>query len=186
MTPAFRDVMGRSVPDLVQEYGEKLFGNFVEEPLPLQLRMISADQRESLQLTPNGARAEVNAWLLPDSASGGGLLVCGFRPGTSWDTLAETVDPDCAPMLLRVGKSFGVKRVLSEEVFTLDLIRTDAIEMLPAVHEFGVIIVTEGITELRFAGGAVRMKAGETCLLPRNCPPMALVGPGAAALAMPS
>ena len=39
--------------------------------------------------------------------------------------------------------------------------------------------------ELRFAGGSVRMKAGETCLLPHNSPALAIVGHGAAALAMP-
>ena len=57
--------------------------------------------------------------------------------------------------------------------------------MLPAVHEFGILTVIEGEMELRFAGGSLRMKAGETCLIPRSSPSLALVGPGAAALAMP-
>ena len=83
-------------------------------------------------------------------------------------------------------KAFGGRRILSETYFTLDLIRTDSMEILPAVCEFGILTVTEGEMELRFAGGAVRMKAGETCLLPGNAPELALVGAGAAALAMPA
>ena len=97
----------------------------------------------------------------------------------------DVTDLRCAPVPLRVEKSFGVKRVLSEERFTLDLIRTGGIEMLPAVHGFGILTVTEGEMELRFAGGSVRMKAGDTCLIPCSSPDLALVGPGAAALAMP-
>ena len=58
--------------------------------------------------------------------------------------------------------------------------------MLPAVHEFGILTVTEREMELRFAGGGmVAMKAGDTCLLAKNGPELALVGAGTAALAMP-
>ena len=59
-------------------------------------------------------------------------------------------------------------------------------EILPPVHEFGILTLTEGEAELRFAGGSVRLRAGDTCLLPCNGPELALVGSGAAALAMPS
>ena len=90
-----------------------------------------------------------------------------------------------APAMKRVGKAFGTRRVLAEKYFTLDLIHTDTMEMLPAVHEFGILTVTEGEMELRFSGGVLPMKAGDTCLLPKNGPALALVGAGTAALAMP-
>ena len=57
--------------------------------------------------------------------------------------------------------------------------------MLPPMEEFGILTVTEGDTELRFPGASMKLKAGETCLLPKQSPEMALVGCGAAALAMP-
>ena len=100
----------------------------------------------------------------------------------------DVADLRFTPTPMRVEKAFGVKRVLSEEYFSLDVIRTDAIEILPPVNEFGILTVTEGEAELRFSGASMRMKAGETCLLPRNSPDLALVGIGvcAAALAMPS
>ena len=90
-----------------------------------------------------------------------------------------------APAMKRVGKAFGTRRVLSEKYFTLDLIHTDTMELLPAVHEFGILTVIEGEMELRFSGGMVAMKAGDTCLLAKNGPELALVGAGTAALAMP-
>ena len=90
-----------------------------------------------------------------------------------------------APAMKRVGKAFGTRRVLSEKYFTLDLIHTDTMELLPAVREFGILTVIEGEMELRFSGGMVPMKAGDTCLLAKNGPEMALVGAGTAALAMP-
>ena len=90
-----------------------------------------------------------------------------------------------APAMKRVGKAFGTRRVLAEKYFTLDLIHTDTMEMLPAVHEFGILTVTEGEMELRFSGGVLPLKAGDTYLLPKNGPALALVGAGTAALAMP-
>ena len=90
-----------------------------------------------------------------------------------------------APAMKRVGKAFGTRRVLSEKYFTLDLIHTDTLELLPAVHEFGILTVIEGEMELRFSGGMVSMKEGDTCLLAKNGPELALVGAGTAALAMP-
>ena len=109
----------------------------------------------------------------------------GKRRELHLDRALDVADLRSTPVPKRVEKSFGVKRVLSEQYFTLDLIRTDTMEMLPAVHEFGILTVTEGEMELRFAGGSVRMDAGETCLLPCSGPQLALVGHGAAALAMP-
>ncbi len=263
-----RDALGRTLPELVDEYGEKLIGSYADQAFPLLLKLIDVQEKLSVQVHPNdtyaaarenGKLGKTEAWLVLDTPPEGGELIYGVRPGVSlqamkeaceagsevekllnrvkvtpgdvcyipagcvhaagegillyeiqqssdltyrfydWDRTDENgnrrelhlekaldvADLRCTPVPLRVEKSFGVKRVLSEQYFTLDLIRTDTMEMLPPVHEFGIITVTEGEMELRFAGGAVRMKAGETCLLPHNSPSLALVGCGAAALAMP-
>ena len=264
-----RDALGRALPELVEEFGEKLVGSYADRPFPLLLKLIDVRERLSVQVHPNDAYAaarengklgKTEAWLVLDTPPEGGELIYGVRPGVSLQEMREAceagsevekllnrvrvnpgdvcyipagcvhavgegvllyeiqqssdityrfydwgrvdengnsrelhlekaldvADLRCAPVPLRVEKSFGVKRVLSEQYFTLDMIRTDTIEMLPPVHEFGILTVTWGEMELRFAGGAIRMKAGETCLLPRNSPQLALVGHGAAALAMPS
>ncbi len=263
-----RDGMGRTLPQLIAEYGEKLVGSYADQPFPLLLKLLDVRERLSVQVHPNdtyaaarenGKLGKTEAWLVLDAPPEGGELVYGVRPGVSlqamkeackagsevekllnrvkvtagdvcyipagcvhalgegmliyeiqqssdltyrfydWDRTDENgnrrelhldkaldvADLHCTPAPLRVEKSFGVKRVLSEQYFTLDLIRTDTMEMLPPVNEFGCVTVTEGEMELRFAGGSVRMKAGETCLLPHNCPALAIVGHGAAALAMP-
>ncbi len=86
---------------------------------------------------------------------------------------------------VRIGKALGIKQVLTEPYFSLSLIRTNGMVKLPAPRDFGILTVTEGETELRFAGGAIRMKAGDTCLLPKDSPEMALIGTGSAALAVP-
>ncbi len=110
----------------------------------------------------------------------------GNRRELHLDKALDVVDLMCNPVPVRVEKAFGVKRVLSEEYFTLDVIRTDSVEMLPPVSEFGILTATEGEMDLRFSGASMKMKAGETCLIPKNAPALALVGHGAAALAMPS
>ena len=263
-----RDGMGRTLPQLIAEYGEKLVGSYADQPFPLLLKLLDVREKLSVQVHPNdtyaaarenGKLGKTEAWLVLDTPPEGGELVYGVRPGVSlqvmkeackagsevekllnrvkvtagdvcyipagcvhsigegmliyeiqqssdltyrfydWDRTDENgnrrelhldkaldvADLHCTPAPLRVEKSFGVKRVLSEQYFTLDLIRTDTMEMLPPVNEFGCVTVTEGEMELRFAGGSVRMKAGETCLLPHNSPALAIVGHGAAALAMP-
>ena len=263
-----RDRLGRTLPELVREFGAKLVGDYADQPFPLLLKLIDAREKLSVQVHPNDTYAEnredgklgkSEAWLILDTPPKGGELVYGVRPGTTlqeledackagktvekllnrvkvnpgdvcyipagcvhsigagvllyeiqeasdltyrlydWNRTDENgnrrelhirkaldvTDLRCTPVPLRVEKSFGVKRVVSEERFTLDLIRTHGIEMLPAVQGFGILTVTEGEMELRFAGGSVRMKAGETCLIPCNIPELALVGPGTAALAMP-
>ena len=102
------------------------------------------------------------------------------------DKALDVADLKPAPSPVRVGKAFGIKRVLTEKYFSLDLIRTDGMVKIPAPQDFGILTVTEGETELRFAGGAVRMKAGDTCLVPKDAPEMALIGSGSAVLAMPA
>jgi mannose-6-phosphate isomerase len=86
---------------------------------------------------------------------------------------------------VRVEKSYGVKRVLTEDSFTLDLLCVSGIETLPEIQNFGLLTVTEGELRLRWAGSSMKMKAGETCLLAKNSPELAVEGIGTAALAMP-
>jgi len=264
-----RDPLGRTIPEMIMEFGEKLVGNYADQPFPLLLKLIDVREQLSVQVHPNdtyaaarenGKFGKTEAWLVLDTPPGGGKLVYGVRPGTSlqemrkaceegsaveallnhvtvnagdicyipagcvhsvgdgimlyeiqqssdltyrfydWnrtdqngrkrelhlDKALDVADLRCTPVPVKVEKAFGVKRVLSELYFTLDLIRTDTMETVPAVHEFGILTVTEGKLELRFAGGSIGMKAGDTCLLPRNSPELVLVGEGAAALAMPS
>ena len=78
-----------------------------------------------------------------------------------------------------------MKRVLTEDSFTLDLLRVSGIETLPEIQAFGLLTVTEGELLLRWAGSSMKMKAGETCLLAKNSPELAVEGVGVAALAMP-
>ena len=110
----------------------------------------------------------------------------GRRRPLMIDKALDVVNMKLSPSPVRIGKSFGIKRVLTERYFTLDLIRMDGMVKLPAPHDFGILTLTEGEAEIRFAGGAVRMKAGDTCLLPKDGPEMALIGAGSAALAMPA
>lgn len=86
---------------------------------------------------------------------------------------------------VRAKEDYGITRVLAEKSFTLDLLRVSGIETLPELHEFGLLTVTEGELLLRWASASVKMKAGDTCLLARNSPELAVEGIGTAALAMP-
>ena len=263
-----RDSVGRTLPELIMEFGSKLVGNYADKPFPLLLKLIDARERLSVQVHPsdsyaaareNGQLGKNEAWLVLDTPPGGGELIYGVRRGTSLHALRQAcesgravepllnrvkvnpgdvcyipagcvhsigegvmvyeiqessdltyrfydwnrtdtkgkrrdlhlrkaldvTDLRCATVPVRVEKAFGVRRVLSEEHFSLDVIRTDSMELLPPVHEFGILTVTEGEMNLRFSGAAVPMKAGETCFLPKNSPELALEGIGAAALAMP-
>ena len=109
----------------------------------------------------------------------------GNRRELHLDKALEVTDLRCSPVPVRVEKAYGVKRVLTEDCFTLDVIRTDTIVTLPEIPDFGILTVTEGELNIRFAGALMKLKAGETCILPHGAPQMALEGIGAAALAMP-
>ena len=263
-----RDGRGRTLPELIAEYGEKLVGRYADRPFPLLLKLIDAQRQLSVQVHPddsyarireNGKFGKSEAWLILDTPAGGGDLVYGVRPGVTaeemreaceagsevekllnhvkvypgdvcfipagcvhaigrgivlyeiqessdvtyrfydWnrvdqngnrrelhlDKALDVADLGCSPMPLRTGKDPGLKRVLSAPCFTLDLIRTDSALELPGVTDFGILTALEGKPELHFAGGCRKMKAGETCLIPRSAPALTLAGTGAAALAMP-
>ena len=262
------DSMGRKLPDLVREFGEKLIGRYVDRPFPLLLKLIDARERLSVQVHPddayaaareNGKLGKHEAWLVLDAPKEGGELVYGIRPGTTmqqlrtacrkgegveellntvrvqagdvcsipagcihsigpdvlmyeiqqssdvtyrlfdWnrtdekgkkrplhlDKALDVVDLRCGSSPMRVEKSFGIKRVIAGDYFTLDLIRTDTLHPLEPVNGFGILTVTEGELALRWSVYSMTLKNGETCLLPCNAPQLVLEGDGAAALAMP-
>ncbi len=263
------DAMGRKLPDLIREYGEKLVGKYSDKPFPLLLKLIDARKPLSVQVHPNDAYAashehgklgKTEAWLILE-APPGSELVYGLKPGTSmgelkaacesgkavekllrkvrvspgdvcyipagcvhaigegillyeiqessdityrfydWDRTDEqghrrelhlnqalaVANLKYAPQPVRVAESFGSKRILNEKMFTLDVIRVSGVEMLPELKEFGMLTVTEGELTLRWLGGEMGMKKGETCFLPHYAPPeMHLRGEGCAVLSMPN
>ena len=95
-------------------------------------------------------------------------------------------DLRCLPRPVRVERSYGVRRLLNEERFTLDVIHSRGLEVLPPVNEFGLLTCLEGMPELRWTGGGMTLRKGETCLLPKSAPPLAMRGEGYAALSMPN
>ena len=264
-----RDPMGRKLPDLIREYGEKLVGRYAEEPFPLLLKLIDARDRLSVQVHPNDAYAaaredgklgKTEAWLILETPKEGGELIYGVHPGATLQGLREAseqgsavekllnrvrvrpgdvcyipagcvhaigagiilyeiqqssdvtyrfydwdrIGPDGKRRELHLDKAldvtdvrrtaapkhvqeaFGTKRVLNEEYFTLDVIRPDGPEPLPPVNQFGLLTALRGEVCLRWKGGSLRMKKGDTCFLPRSVPAASLEGNGWAALSMPN
>ena len=262
------DPMGRKLPELIREHGEKLIGRCVDGPFPLLLKLIDAKEKLSVQVHPddayagareNGKLGKNEAWLILSTPKEGGELIYGIRPGTTKQELRDACRKgELEPLLNRVQvspgdvcyipagcvhaigagivlyeiqessdvtyrfydwdrtdekgkkrelhldkaldvtnlklqlspvrteKTFGVKRVLEEECFTLDLLRVSGIETLPIIETFGLLTVTEGKLILRWPGSSMKMNAGDTCLLAKNSPELAIEGNGTAALAMPS
>jgi len=92
-----------------------------------------------------------------------------------------------APEPVRAERTPGVRRVLQEAYFSLDLIRGDGRKEigLPQVSDFAMLTVLEGAPELVGEGIRMAMEQGDTCLIPKSCPPLALRGRCAAAMAMP-
>ena len=83
-------------------------------------------------------------------------------------------------------RSLGVKRILNEEYFTLDIIQPEESTRVPEINQFGIITAIEGEMTLQWSGGSAVMKQGDTFLLPASVPPLQLKGTGIAALAMPA
>ncbi len=264
-----RDHMGRTLPELIAEYGRKLVGKYDGRPFPLLLKLIDARESLSVQVHPdneyaqaheNGKLGKTEAWLILDTPRAGGELVYGIAEGTSlrklksacmagsevepllrrvrvragdvcyipagcvhaigagillyeiqessdityrfydWDrrdsrgnrrqlhleqALAVT-NLELAPKPIHVEWAPGVKRVLNEEFFTLDILRPSGPLKLPAVREFGFLTVLEGALTLRWQSGSMKLNKGETCFLPSMSPEgLQLEGSGSAALSMP-
>ena len=110
----------------------------------------------------------------------------GRRRELHLDKALDVTDLRCSPLPVRVEKSFGIKRVLNEEYFTLDILRSDSEERIPPLQNFGLFTVLEGELTLRWEGGCRKLKRGDTCFLPCSTPPLTAAGTGTAALAMPA
>ncbi len=263
------DLMGRTLPEIIGFFGEKLVGRYADKPFPLLLKLIDAREQLSVQVHPGNNYAALNedgklgkteAWLILDVPEGGGELVYGIRAGTALNELKEACEKGKAvepllnrvkvrtgdvcyipagcvhaigagimlyeiqqssdvtyrfydwdrtdqngnrrelhlkkaldvtnlklrPRPIHVESSFGVKRILNEEYFTLDIIRPENAARLPDINQFGIITGLGGETTLSWSGGSMTMKAGETFLLPCSVPQITLKGTGIAALAMPA
>ena len=263
------DTMGRKLPDLIREFGEKLVGHCVEGPFPLLLKLIDAKEQLSVQVHPddayaaareNGKSGKNEAWLILETPEGGGDLIYGMMPGTTlqelrraceagsavepllrkirvkrsdvcyipagcvhaigpgitlyeiqessdityrfydWDRTdqygnrrelhldkaLDVTDLKLCPRPVRVERAFGIRRVLNEECFTLDIIQTDGAMKLPEIQNFGMITAVDGNVTLRWESGRMELKKGETAFLPATAPEMTLKGIGIAALAMPA
>ncbi len=89
-----------------------------------------------------------------------------------------TLDPIPAP-------DAPLARVLDETYFTLDLMKVDGEQSVPATCHFGMLTVLEGDLELCWEGGSRRLARGESLYLPAAAPALILRGQGRAALSMP-
>ncbi len=264
-----RDPLGRTLPELIRSWGEKLAGRYAERPFPLLLKLIDARDKLSVQVHPGDAYAfdheggklgKTEAWLILKTPEGGGELVYGIRPGTTlkalrsacekgaavegllnrvrvqpgdvcyipsgcvhaigegillyeiqqssdityrfydWDRVGidgtrrelhlekalEVTDLKCAVKPVHVEKAEGIRRVLDETYFTLDVIRTSGAVLLPRPRDFAFLTALEGEPVLRWEGASLRMKEGETCFIPAMAPEMILEGPAALAMSGPA
>ena len=263
-----RDPMGRTLPELIECYGDKMAGKYADRKFPLLLKLIDARLPLSVQVHPNDAYARLHedgklgkneAWLILDTPAGGGELVYGIQAGTGMEELraaclqGKAVEPllrrvkvkpgdicnipagcvhaigagillyeiqessdityrfydwdrvdengnrrelhlkkgldvtnlKLSPRPLHVEAADGVRRMLDEENFTLDVIRTHSRAVLPPVKNFGMITLLDGELNMTWTGGSAKMKKGETFFLPGSAPEITVRGEGTAALSMP-
>lgn len=263
-----RDTMGRTLPELIREFGEKLVGKYADRPFPLLLKLIDAKDRLSVQVHPgneyaasheHGKMGKNEAWLILDAPENG-EVVYGLQPGTTLKQLKEAcengkavesllrrvrvtpgdvcflpsgcvhavgagimlyeiqessdvtyrfydwgrkdaqgnsrelhieqglavADLKCAPRPVRVSEAYGTRRLLNEDVFTLDVMRSDGVGILPEINEFGILTSLKGDLTLRWESGELKLREGETCFIPKSAPKTHLRGEGYAALAMPN
>ena len=106
------------------------------------------------------------------------------RPLHIKNALAVT-DPEAAPEVQHWNETPGCTRMIESERFTLDLIRIDGKEKLPAVCDFGFLTALDGKLTLAWPGGQTEIRKGESFFLPAQSPELTLAGKGKAALSMP-
>jgi len=92
--------------------------------------------------------------------------------------LTFSLDPIPAP-------NKPVARVLDEKYFTLDLVNVQGEAVLPAVTAFGLLTALDDDLTVRFAGGQLTLRKGESAYIPHAAPVLTLHGKGRAALSMP-
>ena len=91
-----RDASGRTLTELIGEYGEALLGTDVSEPVPLLVKLIDARQDLSVQVHPDdeyAARVEhklgkTEGWIILRTEPGA-RLVYGINPGYGTETLRK-------------------------------------------------------------------------------------------------
>ncbi|MBR4080512.1 MAG: GNAT family N-acetyltransferase [Clostridia bacterium] len=76
-------------------------------------------------------------------------------------------------------------RVLDTPCFRLELLRPDGELRLPHAEDFAFLTALEADMTLRWEGGSMPVKKGQTVLIPAAAPALTLAGCGRAALAMP-
>ncbi len=107
-----RDEAGRTLTELIAEYGEAYAGSYAGRPFPLLLKIIDAREALSVQVHPddayareweNGKLGKTEAWLILD-APADAELVYGIQPGTDRETLRKACEAGSAvaPLLRRV------------------------------------------------------------------------------------
>ncbi len=108
-----RDDAGRTLPELIAEYGSRLVGKYAGRPFPLLLKLIDARESLSVQVHPdneyariheNGKLGKTEAWLILDTPEEGGELVYGIAEGTGLEELKSACEAGSAvePLLRRV------------------------------------------------------------------------------------
>ena len=92
--------------------------------------------------------------------------------------LSFSLDPIPAP-------DAPIVRVLDETFFTLDLMKAQGEQALPAIRDFGLLTILEGELSLAWDGGSLKIGKGESVYIPASAPVLTLCGKGRAALSMP-
>ena len=99
----------------------------------------------------------------------------------------DVTDLELEPQPVHAPETEGIHRVLDKMYFTLDVVRVKGgKQLLPPVHDFGMITGLEGELRLSWEHGGMTLKKGETCFLPATCPALTLEGTGSAAVSMPA
>ena len=78
-----------------------------------------------------------------------------------------------------------VARVLDEPYFTLDLLKANGAQAVPAINHFGLLTMLEGNLTLTWQSGQRKLRKGESLYVPTAAPALTLCGSGRAALSMP-
>ena len=97
----------------------------------------------------------------------------------------DVTNPRLHPRPVHVERAFGVKRILNEDYFTLDIIQPEESAPVPEIRDFGLLTALEGSMRLTWSSGSMTLSPGDTVFLPASAPPLTLKGLGVAALSMP-
>ena len=111
------DCFGRKLPELIQEFWDKLVGKYADRPFPLLLKLIDAREQLSVQVHPgdeyaavheNGKLGKNEAWLILDAPENGEIIY-GLQPGTSLKQLKDACENGKAveALLRRVSVTSG-------------------------------------------------------------------------------